>query len=182
MRTRRNPAAASAALAAVAAALAPALAACVDRTVGPRETPAALALTFDGGAAAAVPNGSVAVDLFYRRGDAARGEQVSLFSLRLRSDSLGGLVPASFAATCARQVLAGQPANCSVSVPLRIDLRACLADAQRAPAGPGCPIVATLVLRDANQRVLAQATVGPVQAIPGRPITLPEVVLPLRTP
>ena len=163
---------------AVAAALAAVLAAgCVDRTVAPEAGPVQLSLTFG---ATAIPNGTLAVDVFYRRDNATTGAQVSLFSRQLRSDALGGGVPASFDSRCAASALAGQLANCTVSVPIELNLGACLADERRRPEGGGCPVVVTLLLRDATGRQLGTATAGPVQVFPGRPVVFPEVTLPLR--
>ena len=162
---------------ALLAAAALALAGCVDRTVGPRATPARIDLSVG---SAMIPNGTLAVDVFYRQDNATSGAQVSLFSQRLRSDSLGGALPASFDSRCAASALAGQLANCTVQVPVEVDLADCLADSRRRPEGPGCPIFVTLVLRDASGRLLGQATVGPVAVRPGQPVVLPEVTLPLR--
>ena len=165
-------------LAGAAAGLAAALAGCVDRTVGPRVAgQARLAVSFE---TAAIPNGTLDVEVFYRQDNATSGSQVRLFQRQLRSDELGGALPASFDSRCAASALAGQLTNCTVQVPVEVNLADCLADSRRRPEGPGCPIVVTLVLRDASGRTLGTASVGPVAVRPGQPVVLPEVTLPLR--
>jgi hypothetical protein len=167
----------AAATAAVGLAAAAALAGCVDRTVAPRELPAGLSLSLT---TTMIPNGSLAVDVFYRQDNASSGPQVSLFSRLLQSEAIAATVPASFDPKCAAAVLAGQPANCTVQVPIQIDLARCLADLRRRPEGDGCPISLTLVVRNAAGSVLGQAAIGPVLVVPGRPVVLPTVTLPLR--
>ena len=158
------------------------LAACVDRTVAPREYPAQLGLAVDAaGVSAAVPKGSLAVSVFYRRDDATGGEQVSVYSITLQSDALGTMLPVSFDPRCARQGASTGSSACQVTVPIQIDIGACLADPRRRPEGQGCPLFATGVLRDSTSRIVAQATIGPVRAIPGQPVVVPAITLPLRS-
>lgn len=176
------PAARRALLATLLAAL-PLLAACVDRTVAPRAHPAQLGLALDAaGVSAAVPKGSLAVTVFYRRDDATTGTPVTVLSIALQSDALGSMLPVSFDPRCARQGGGGTPAaGCQVTVPIQIDIGDCLADPRRRPAGQGCPLFATGVLRDSTSRVVAEATIGPVRAIPGQAVTVPAITLPLRS-
>ncbi len=164
---------------ALGAALAVATAGCVDRTVAPRGTAAAVSLSVAVGTAM-IPNGSLAVDVFYRQDNAASGSQISLFKRDLRSDSLNAVVPSSFDSRCAASALAGQLQNCTVKVPVEVNLAGCLADLRRRPEGTGCPITVSLVLRDGAGKLLGTATVGPVFVVPGQPVVLPEVTLPLR--
>ena len=173
-RATRRRALAAALLALPVAALA---AGCVDRTVAPRAAnPIRLAITVG---TAAIPNGSLDVAVFYRQDNATTGAQVSLFSQRLRSDDLAGSLPASFDSRCAG-AQTGTLQNCTVQMPIELDLARCLADNRRRPEGGGCPVVVTLVLRDANGRQLGTATAGPIQVFPGQAVVFPEMTLPLR--
>jgi hypothetical protein len=156
-----------------------ALAGCVDRTVAPREDPAPGGLSLSV-ATTMIPNGSLSVDVFYRQDNASSGPQISLFSRRLQSDAISATVPASYDPRCATAALSGQVVSCTVRVPIQLDLARCLRDLRRRPEGTGCPISLTLVVRDAAGAVLGQASVGPVRVVPGQPVVLPTVTLPLR--